>query len=77
MTPAEIKNLVTLESLFRRYGSEPDGHGRWRCLFPDRHKNGDAHHSVTIHNGRAKCWAHGCFGEQGVDDMKMGKVVSF
>ncbi len=67
MTPAEIKNVVTLESLFRHYGSEPDGHGRWRCLFRDRHKNGDQNHSVTHRDDYAKCWSQGCFGEKGAD----------
>ena len=68
MTPAEIKNLVTLESMFRFYGSRPDATGkRWRCLFSANHHNGDCHHSMDTKNGRAKCWSQGCFGERGVD----------
>ncbi|MGH2359623.1 MAG: AAA family ATPase [bacterium] len=57
---ADIKTHVSVEDVLRHYGSTPDAHGRWVCLFPERHNNGDMHHSLTIRNARATCWSQGC-----------------
>ena len=61
MTPGEIKRTVSLETIFRHYGSLPVAGGRWQCLFRKRHRNGDQNPSVTIQEGRATCWSQGCF----------------
>lgn len=66
MDTAELRRLVSIESMLRHYGSLPDSHNRWRCLFPERHQNGDAKHSVTA-DDRAKCWSQLCFGTKGMD----------
>lgn len=67
MTAADLKRHYSLERYFRSRGSTPDPGGRWRCLLPDRHQHGDAHHSVTITDGRARCWSQTCFGDKGAD----------
>ena len=38
----EMKRLVSVEKVLNHYGSLQDKRGRWRCLFPERHKNADA-----------------------------------
>jgi P4 family phage/plasmid primase-like protien len=67
MKPNEIKRRVSIDSILRYYGSVQDSKGHWRCLFPERHRNGDANHSVTAKDGRALCWSQQCFGEKGAD----------
>jgi 5S rRNA maturation endonuclease (ribonuclease M5) len=64
---AEIKRRVPIDAILRHYGSFQDREGRWRCPFPSRHRNGDAHHSVTVKDGRVFCWSQDCFGEHGAD----------
>jgi len=64
---AEIKRQVPIETILHHYGSIQDREGRWRCLFPERHHNGDAHYSVTAKDGRASCWSQQCLGEKGAD----------
>lgn len=64
---ADLKTLVSIEYILRCHGSTADAHGRYRCPFPERHTNGDAHHSVTIKDGRAYCWSQHCLGERGAD----------
>jgi 5S rRNA maturation endonuclease (ribonuclease M5) len=56
-----IKSRLSVETVLAHYASEPDAAGRWRCLFPNRHTNGDAHHSVNIAGNRATCWSQKCF----------------
>lgn len=67
MDALEIKRQVPIDSILRHYGSIQDREGRWRCIFPERHHNGDAHHSVTAKDDRASCWSQHCFGEKGAD----------
>jgi KaiC/GvpD/RAD55 family RecA-like ATPase/5S rRNA maturation endonuclease (ribonuclease M5) len=67
MDATEIKRRVPIDTILRHYGSVQDREGRWRCLFPERHHNGDAHHSVTTKDDRASCWSQQCFGEKGAD----------
>jgi hypothetical protein len=67
ITVSELKSLVSIADLLRRHGSAPDAQGRWRCPFPAPHRNGDAHPSVTIKDGRAWCWSQKCLGEKGAD----------
>jgi hypothetical protein len=67
MDAADIKRRVPIDTILRHYGSVQDREGRWRCLFPEQHRNGDAHHSVTAKDGRASCWSQGCLGEKGAD----------
>ena len=64
---AEIRNLVSLESVFRFYGSHPSTHGQWDCPLGSNHNNGDQRGAVTLQNGRAKCRTGNCFGEKGMD----------
>lgn len=61
LDPVEIKRRVPIETILRHYGSVQDREGRWRCLFPEQHHNGDTHHSVTEHEERASCWSVKCF----------------
>lgn len=72
---AELKTLVTVESYFLAHGCTQDADGRWRCLRWACHTNGDAHASVTISNGRAKCWSQNCFGDKGADIFAVVGVV--
>lgn len=72
---AELKTLVTVESYFLTHGSSQDVGGRWRCLRSASHTNGDAHPSVTISKGRAKCWSQDCFGDKGPDIFAVVGVV--
>ena len=72
---AELKTLVTVESYFLACGSTQDVGGRWRCLRSASHTNGDAHPSVTISQGRAKCWSQNCFGDKGADIFAVVGVV--
>lgn len=74
MTVDEIKNRITLESLFQHFRSDSDPSGKnWRCLFPERHNHGDAKRSVTFFHDRATCHSQGCFKD---DDLfaVVGKV---
>lgn len=71
----ELKRLFTLEEYFRRHGSTQDATGRWRCPCSARHTNGDAHHSVTISNGTARCWSQGCFTDKGADIFAVVGVI--
>ncbi|SLM47397.1 conserved protein of unknown function [Nitrospira japonica] len=61
MTSAEVKTAVAVQMILRAYGSAPDEKGKWNCLFPERHKNGDLHHSVTVKGDIATCWSQKCF----------------
>src|SRR3989338_4875157 len=67
MDAAEIKRRVSIDTILLHYGSVQDCEGRWRCLFPEQHHNGDAHHSVTVNHNRASCWSQKCLGEKGAD----------
>ena len=68
MNASKLKARISIEDVLKYYGSQPDAQAKkWPCLFPERHKHGDAHHSVTIRNGKARCWSQGCFGEKGAD----------
>ena len=60
-TTHDVKARLSIDTLLSHYGSVPDAHHRWSCLFPERHTNGDRHHSVTIATGRATCWSQKCF----------------
>lgn len=73
--PAEIKRQVPIETILHHYGSIQDREGRWRCLFPERHHNGDAHHSVTAKDGRASCWSQQCLGEKGADVFELVGLI--
>lgn len=64
---AEIKRRVPIETVLAHYGGTLTAKGEGRCLFPHNHKNGDADPSMTVRDGRVKCWSQGCFGEKGVD----------
>lgn len=57
----DLKRRISLEAVFMFFGSSLDPQGRWRCLFPERHAHGDAHHSVAIKRDRATCWSQRCF----------------
>ncbi|MDR4467078.1 MAG: AAA family ATPase [Nitrospira sp.] len=56
-----VKRAVTIDLILRAYGSTPGKNGRWPCIFPERHTNGDADPSVTIHGDTATCWSQQCF----------------
>lgn len=71
MDAVEIKRRVPIDTILRHYGSVQDREGRWRCLFPERHHNGDAHHSVTAKGDLASCWSQQCFGEKGADAFEL------
>ena len=60
-SPSNLKLHLSIEQVLRHYGSEPDPHGRYRCILPERHEHGDLHHSVTTQNDRATCWSQKCF----------------
>jgi hypothetical protein len=64
---ADIKWQVPIKSILKHYGSVEDSHGRHRCIRPDRHHNGDIHHSLTVQGDRAFCWSQGCLGDSGMD----------
>jgi len=72
---AEIKRQVPIVTILHHYGSAQDREGRWRCLFPERHHNGDAHHSVTAKDGRASCWSQQCLGEKGADVFELVGLI--
>lgn len=65
----EIKALVPISAILTALGSEPDDAGRWRCVFPERHANGDVHPSVTIKDDTATCWSQKCFEQADVFDL--------
>lgn len=71
----ELKRLLPLEEFFRWHGSTQDATGRWQCPCSARHTNGDAHHSVTISNGTARCWSQGCFADKGADIFAVVGVI--
>jgi hypothetical protein len=71
LSPSDIKARISVEIVLQHYGSVQDQHGRYRCLFPDRHHHGDADHSVTVKGDRAYCWAHQCLGERGADQFEL------
>ncbi len=58
---------MLLEEVLTRFGHPPDAKGVFRCLFPEKHRNEDAHPSGQIHRGRAYCYSQQCFGERGAD----------
>jgi hypothetical protein len=67
MRVEDIKARVSVEDILTHYGSRKDKNGKWRCLFPSNHANGDAHHSVDPYQGRAFCRSQKCFGPKGSD----------
>ncbi len=67
MDTTEIKRRVPIESAITHYGGSLNVRGEGRCLFPHKHKNGDVHPSMTVRDGRVKCWSQNCFGEKGAD----------
>jgi hypothetical protein len=75
----EVSSRTTAESILRHFGSEPDAQGRWRCLFPARHTNGDTHHSLTIQAERVTCWSQGCFRKSDIFEIvgKMEGITDF
>jgi hypothetical protein len=66
-TVEEIKAHVSIESILTHYGAHLNGKGQGSCLFPTQHNHGDAHPSMSVRDGRAYCWAQGCFGDKGAD----------
>ena len=58
--PEQIKKRIRLTDVFKHFGSQ-ESKGRWHCLCPENHTNGDATPSVTIRNERAWCWSQKCF----------------
>jgi hypothetical protein len=71
----EIKRRVSIDTILHHYRSVQDREGRWQCPFPERHRNGDAHYSVTVKDGRAKCWSQNCFGEKGADVFELVGII--
>ena len=67
MRAEDIKARVSVEDIFTHYGSTQNKNGKWRCLVPGNHTNGDAHHSVDPYQGRAFCRSQECFGPKGSD----------
>lgn len=63
----EVKTRVPIEEILRFYGANLNGTGLGQCLFPERHHHGDAHPSMSVQEGRVRCWAQGCFGDKGAD----------
>ena len=63
----KIKQQVPIEKVLEYYGAHLKGHGPWRCLFSDRHNNGDRHPSMSVHHGRVICRSQSCFGDKGAD----------
>ena len=72
MDSPEIKARVSTETILAHYGSVQDAHGHWKCIFPERHTNGDQHPSVTVKNGRASCWSQKCF--EGADQFELVRI---
>jgi RecA-family ATPase/5S rRNA maturation endonuclease (ribonuclease M5) len=67
MDKNEIKRRVSIEQVLDYYGRQPDAKGKFQCLFPMRHNNGDVHHSGRKKDGRVYCDSQTCFGEKGAD----------
>lgn len=67
LTEAEIKRHVPIEAVVAHYGGNLDAKGKGRCLLPHHHTHGDADPSMTVKDGRVRCWSQACFGENGAD----------
>jgi hypothetical protein len=65
--PEDIKSRVPIDRILGHYGAQLNSAGLGRCLFPERHVHGDVHPSMSIQDGRVRCWSQGCFGDKGAD----------
>jgi len=75
MDASEIKRTVAIETVVTYYGGRGNGKSREPCLLPRNHNNGDAHPSMTIKDGRVKCWSQGCFGQHGADIFELVGII--
>ena len=77
MRAEDIKARVSGEYFFTHYCSKKDKNGKWRCLVPSKHTNGDAHHSVAPYQRAPFCRSHGCYGPKGLDIFGIVGLLEF
>lgn len=75
MDAAEVKQRVPIENVVAHYGGILNAKGECQCLLPHNHNNGDSNPSMTVRNGRVRCWSQQCFGEKGADQFELVGVM--